>query len=93
VSNQADAMKRLMAIEEQNRRDAQEPHLARLAAATGISVQEILAEAARVEAATAHLNYRQRLEWVAADAGMSVVELEDAANRLLAVDDGDDLGY
>ena len=92
MSNQ-DAMKRLEAIEAQNRRDEEGPHLERLSKATGISIGEILAEAERVNVATAHLNYRDRMAWVAADAGMTVVELEDEANRLLAVDDGDDLGY
>jgi hypothetical protein len=86
-------MRRLLAIEEQNRVDKQGPNLERLSAATGISVGEILAEAERVNVATAHLNYRQRLEWVAADAGMSVVELEAGADALLAGDDGDNLGY
>ena len=86
-------MRRLEELESQARRDAQEPHLARLSAATGISIGEILSEAARVEVATANLTYRQRLEWIAADAGMSVDELEDEANRLLALDDGDGIGY
>ena len=86
MSSQADAVKRLLALEAQNRRDAQEPHLARLAAATGISVQEILAEAARVEAATSNLTHHERIGWIAADAGMSVDELEAEANALLAFD-------
>ena len=89
----SEQMRRLEALEADARLDAQAPHLERLSKATGISVGEILAEAGRVNAATAHLNYRQRLEWIAADAGMSVSELEDEANRLLAVDDGDGIGY
>ncbi len=86
MTSQADAMKRLLALEEQQRADAQTPHLERLSAATGISVQEILAEAHRVNVATAHLSYRQQLEWIASDCGMSVSELEDAANALLAAE-------
>jgi hypothetical protein len=47
---------------------------------------EILAEAARVEAATAHLTHREQLEWVAADAGVTVGELLAEADALLADD-------
>ena len=79
-------MRRLEELEAQARYDEQGPHLARLSAATGISIGEIMAEANRVNVATAHLNYRQRLEWVAADAGMSVDELEAEANALLAAE-------
>ncbi len=79
-------MNRLAALEAQNRLDEQAPHLERLAAATGISVQEILAEAARVNVATDGLNYRDRMAWVAADCGMSVAELEAEASALLADD-------
>ncbi len=79
-------MNRLAALEAQNRLDEQGPYLERLAAATGISVQEILAEAARVNVATDGLNYRDRMAWVASDCGISVAELEAEANALLADD-------
>ncbi len=84
--NQADAMKRLEAIEAQNRRDEQGPSLARLSAASGISVGEILSEAARVEAATDNLTHRERLGWIAADAGLTIDELLAQADALLAFD-------
>jgi hypothetical protein len=86
MSSQADAMKRLEALEAQNRVDEQGPLLERLSAATDISVAEIMAESQRVSVATAHLTYRQQLEWIASDCGMSVSELEDAANALLAAE-------
>lgn len=79
-------MRRLEELEAQARVDKQGPHLERLAAATGISVQEILAEAARVNVATDGLNYRDRMAWVASDCGMTVDELEAEANALLADD-------
>ncbi len=79
-------MRRLEVLEADARRDAQGPYLERLAAATGISTVEILAEAARVEAATAHLTHREQLEWVAADAGVTVGELLAEADALLADD-------
>jgi hypothetical protein len=79
-------MNRLAALEAQNRLDEQGPYLERLSAATGISVQEILAEAERVNVATDGLNYRDRMAWVASDCGISVAELEAEANALLADD-------
>jgi len=91
MSNQ-DAMKRLLALEAQNRADAQAPHLERLSKASGISVGEILSEAARVEAACGNLTHRERLGWIAADCGLTIDELLAQADALL-VDDGDDLGY
>ena len=83
MSSQNGAMKRLLALEEQNRLDAQVPLLEDLATATGISVAEIMAEVERVQTSTAHLNDRQRLGWIADDCGMSVAELEDEADLLL----------
>jgi hypothetical protein len=82
----SEQVRRLEALEAEARLDAQGPLLARLATNSGISVGEILSEASRVEIATAHLNYRQRLEWIAADAGMTVAELEAEADALLADD-------
>ncbi len=79
-------MNRLAVLEAQNRLDEQGPYLERLSAATGISVQEILAEAERVNVATDGLNYRDRMAWVASDCGISVAELEAEANALLADD-------
>jgi len=86
MSSQADAMKRLEAIEAQNRLDKQGPYLERLASNSGISINEILAEAERVNVATAMLTHREQLEWIAADAGMSVTELLAEADALLAFD-------
>jgi hypothetical protein len=79
-------MKRLLAIEAQNRVDKQGPILERLAKATDISVAELLSEAERVNVATANLTYRERMAWIAADCGMSVDELEAEADALLAFD-------
>ncbi len=93
MSNQADAMKRLEALEAQNRLDKRGPYLERLSTNSGISVQEILAEASRVEAATSNLTHHERIGWIAADAGMSVTELLAQADALLAGDDGDGIGY
>jgi len=87
-----DQMRRLAELESQARRDAQEPHLARLAAVSGVSVQEILAEAARVANATSNLTHREQLEWIAADCGLTIDELLAEADALL-VDDGDGIGY
>jgi|GEM_PF-4299988 hypothetical protein len=86
MTSQSAAMKRLEALEAQARVDAQGPSLERLAAASGISIGEILAEASRVEAATSNLTYRERLAWIAADCGISVDALEAEANSLLAPD-------
>jgi hypothetical protein len=82
----SDAMRRLEAIEEQNRVDKKGPYLERLSAASGISVQEILAEAGRVNLATAHLTHHERTAWIARDCGLTVDELEAEANALLAFD-------
>jgi hypothetical protein len=79
-------MRRLEVLEADARRDAQAPHLERLSAATGISTVEILAEAARVEAACGNLTHRERLCWIAADAGMTIDELLAEADALLADD-------
>jgi transcriptional regulator with XRE-family HTH domain len=86
MSSQTDAMKRLEAIEAQNRVDKQGPHLERLAAATGISVGEILSEASRVEAATSNLTHHERIGWIAADCGLTIDELLAEADALLADD-------
>jgi hypothetical protein len=84
MTSQADAMKRLLAIEEQNRVDKQGPYLERLATNSGISINEILAESERIHSATAMLTHREQLEWVAADAGMTIDELLAEADALLA---------
>jgi len=86
MSSQSDAMKRLLALEAQSRLDAQGPLLDDLAAASGVSTVEILAEAERIEAATGSLTYRERLAWIAADCGLTVDALEAEADQLLAPD-------
>jgi len=83
MTNQNDAMKRLETLEGQTRRDDLGPFLERLAATSGITVGEIMAEAERVMRATEGQSMTSTLAWIALDSGMTVADLQSEADVLL----------
>ena len=81
--NQADAMRRLEALEAEARQASLGPLLEELAVKTGIAATEIWAEAERVAHVTEGMSWPVALAWLAADAGMTTAELSAEAERLL----------
>jgi hypothetical protein len=79
-----DFTRRLEVLEAETRRDDLDPFLARLAATSGITVGEILAEAERVTRATEGQSMASTLAWIADDCGMTVEALAAEADVLLA---------
>ncbi len=82
--NQSDALRRLEVLEAEARRASLGPFLDRLAATTGITVGEIMAEAERVTRATEGQSMTSTLAWIALDCGMTVDDLAAEADVLLA---------
>jgi hypothetical protein len=82
--NQNEALKRLEVLEAETRRDDLGPFLERLAATTGITAGEIVAEAERVMLATEGQSRAGVLAWIALDCGMTVDALAAEADVLLA---------
>jgi len=82
--NQSEALKRVETLEGQTRRDDLTPFLERLAATSGITVGEIVAEAERVTRATEGQSMTSTLAWIADDCGMTVDALAAEADVLLA---------
>ena len=82
--NQSEALKRVETLEGQTRRDDLTPFLERLAATSGITVGEIMAEAERVMRATEGQSMTATVAWIADDCGVTVADLQSEADVLLA---------
>jgi len=79
-----DFTRRIETLEGQTRRDDLTPFLERLAATSGITVGEIMAEAERVMRATEGQSMTSTLAWIALDSGLTVDALAAEADVLLA---------
>ncbi len=80
----SDQMRRIEHLETASARTNLGPLVERIAAVSGITVGEIMAEADRILAATPDMTPGQRLDWLAHDSGTTVAELQAQSAHLLA---------
>ena len=77
--NESEALKRLEQIEARARQEDLRPELERLAAENGLEVDEIVAEAHRIRAATSGMSRPEQMAWHARDLASSTSLTEDEA--------------